>query len=33
VAGKSRKAPPPAAIAGEALVSLTVNSTVVMTPN
>lgn len=33
VAGKSQKAPPPAAIAGEALVSLTVNSTVVMTPN
>lgn len=33
VAGKSQKAPPPAAIAGEALVSLTVNSTVVMAPN
>jgi uncharacterized protein len=29
-AGQSRKAPPPAAIAGEALVSLTVNSTVIM---
>jgi predicted secreted protein len=33
VAGKSQKAPPPAAIAGEALVSLTVNSTVIMAPN
>jgi len=33
VAGKSQKAPPPAAIAGEALVSLTVNSTVIMGPN
>lgn len=33
VAGKSLKAPPPAAIAGEALVSLTVNSTVIMAPN
>jgi len=32
VAGKSQKAPPPAAIAGEALVSLTVNSTVIMGP-
>jgi predicted secreted protein len=31
-AGQSKKAPPPAAIAGEALVSLTVNSTVVMGP-
>ena len=29
-AGQSKKAPPPAAIAGEALVTLTVNSTVVM---
>ncbi len=29
-AGQNRKAPPPAAIAGEALVSLTVNSTVIM---
>jgi predicted secreted protein len=29
-AGQARKAPPPAAIAGEALVSLTVNSTVIM---
>ena len=33
VAGKSQKASPPAAIAGEALVSLTVNSTVIMGPN
>ena len=33
IAGKSRKAPPPAAIAGEALVTLTVNSTAVMAPN
>ncbi len=31
-AGQNRKAPPPAAIAGEALVSLTVNSTVIMVP-
>ena len=31
-AGQSRKAPPPAAIAGEALVNLTVNSTVIMGP-
>jgi predicted secreted protein len=30
--GQSRKAPPPAAIAGEALVTLTVNSTVMMSP-
>jgi predicted secreted protein len=30
--GSSRKAPPPAAIAGEALVSLTVNATALMTP-
>lgn len=30
VTGRSRKAPPPAAIAGEALVTLTVNSTVMM---
>jgi predicted secreted protein len=33
VAGKSQKAPPPAAIAGEALVTLTVNATVVMGVN
>ena len=32
IAGPSRKAPPPAAIAGEALVTLTVNSTVLMSP-
>jgi len=31
-AGQSKKAPPPAAIAGEALVNLTVNSTVIMGP-
>ena len=31
-AGQNRKAPPPAAIAGEALVSLTVNSTAIMAP-
>jgi predicted secreted protein len=32
VDGQSRKAPPPAAIAGEALVTLTVNSTALMSP-
>jgi predicted secreted protein len=32
VSGPNRKAPPPAAIAGEALVTLTVNSTVLMSP-
>lgn len=32
IAGPSRKAPPPAAIAGEALVTLTVNATVLMAP-